>query len=59
MDNYTYLKSLSLEDMGHFLCYNTESQTKDEFYPCEICPMNDKCQAGSNGWITWLREEKK
>ena len=64
MNNYEYLKNITIEQMSHFLCQMVE----DEFYKthgdnewqCDKCPVRDKCEAArmnGNGWFHWLREE--
>ena len=63
MNNYEYLKNITIEQMSHFLCQMVE----DEFYKthddsewqCDKCPVQDRCQERGNGWLDWLREEKK
>ena len=50
MTNYEWLKSMSVEELGHELCRISE---------CERCPVSDKCELGKNGYITWLKEENK
>lgn len=57
MNNYEYLKNITIEQMGHFLCESMDYQT--EGHPCDRCPMHDKCRLGLNGWLDWLKEEKK
>lgn len=59
MDNYTKMKPLSVEDMSHFLCASMEYLSEEEYYPCEKCPMREKCSEGCNGWLTWLKEETR
>jgi len=60
MTNYEYLTSHDCEDISHFLCAAMEQISGEEYYPCELCPMNEKCHAdnyGGNGWFNWLMEE--
>lgn len=60
MNNYEYLKNINIEQMGHFLCSQMdEVSDRDDYFPCECCPMREKCDAGQNGWLQWLKEEKK
>lgn len=63
MNNYEYLKNITIEQMSHFLCQMVE----DEFYKthddsewqCDKCPVQDRCQEIRNGWLDWLMEAKK
>ena len=63
MNNYDYLKNITIEQMSHFLCQMVE----DEFYKthddsewqCDKCPVQDRCQECGNGWLDWLKEAKK
>lgn len=63
MNNYDYLKNITIEQMSHFLCQMVE----DEFYKthgdnewqCDKCPVQDRCQEFENGWLDWLKEAKK
>lgn len=63
MNNYEYLKNITIEQMSHFLCQMVE----DEFYKthddsewqCDKCPVQDRCQESENGWLDWLKEAKK
>lgn len=60
MNNFEYLKTLSLHEAGHFMCDTIDELAPEEDYVCECCPFSDKCcKNGSalNGWIKWLREE--
>lgn len=60
MNNYDSIKSMSLEDMAHFLCGEMDYLGDDKNNSCGICPVRDKCEAdrmNGNGWFHWLREE--
>lgn len=64
MTNYDYIKNISLEKLGHYLCDKMDSVTIGNYCGCEICPVNDKyCRIGAgtgkNGFIEWLKEEHK
>lgn len=56
MNNFEYLKSMTIEQMSHFLCDTIENLSEDEYYPCDMCPVSDKCTEGRNGWLKWLKE---
>jgi hypothetical protein len=61
MDNYTHIKTLSLEDAGHYLCETMDYVAPLDKSGCDICPMWPICNAKDiqeNGWINWLREVK-
>lgn len=61
MTNFDRLKEITtVEDMAHFLCDNMDYI--GDGFPCEVCPVNEKCKASElcgNGWFHWLREEAK
>lgn len=62
MDNYTHIKTLSLEDAGHYLCETMDYVAPENNSGCDICPMWPICNAKDlqeNGWINWLMEKKK
>ena len=62
MDNYTHIKSLSLEGVGHYLCETMDYVAPEDNSGCDICPMWPICNAKDlqeNGWINWLMEKKK
>lgn len=62
MDNYKHLKTLSVEDMGHFLCETMDEVAPEDNSGCDICPMWPICNARDlqeNGWINWLKEKKR
>jgi hypothetical protein len=62
MDNYTHIKTLSLEDAGHYLCETMDYIAPEDNSGCDVCPMWPICSAmdlNNNGWIRWLREAKK
>jgi hypothetical protein len=62
MDNYTHIKTLSLEDAGHYLCETMDYVAPEDKSGCDICPMWPICNAKDlqeNGWINWLREKKR
>ena len=60
MDNYTHIKTLSLEDVGHYLCETMDYVVLEDKSSCDICPMWSKCkESTNNGWTNWLREAKK
>lgn len=61
MTNFERLSKMhDLDDIAHFMC-DSMDYIGDGF-PCEVCPVKDKCLADSlsgNGWFHWLREEAK
>lgn len=62
MTNYEYMKSITIEQLGHFLCNSMDDATVKGNTSCDICPMWSKCHAeafSGNGWFYWLKEEKK
>lgn len=64
MTNYEYIKNISLEKLGHFLCDSMDEIEINGYCGCEICPVNDEyCRIGAdlskNGFIEWLKEERK
>jgi hypothetical protein len=59
MKNYEYLQKHSAEDIAYFLCEAMEYLSKEEYYPCDRCPMRERCSYGENGWLNWLMEAKK
>ncbi len=62
MDNYTHIKTLSLEEAGHYLCETMDYVAPEDNSGCDICPMWPICNARDlqeNGWINWLREKKR
>lgn len=59
MNNYEYMKNINIEQLSHFLCEAMEYLSEEEYYPCDRCPMHDRCREGANGWLDWLREERK
>ena len=62
MDNYTHIKTLSLEDAGHYLCETMDYVAPEDKSGCDICPMWSICNARDlreNGWTNWLREAKR
>ena len=61
MNNYEYMKNVGMEQMSHYLCEAMEYLSDEEYWPCARCPMNEKCDTslGGNGWLHWLKEEKK
>lgn len=59
MTNHEKLKSMTTEELGHFLCTYMEvigENTKDDLC-CSICPVEHLCRKGKNGFITWLENE--
>lgn len=52
MNNYEWLKSQSLIDLAHELCYLME--TKDG---CDGCPVKDRCHFMCNGFRDWLEDK--
>ena len=62
MTNYEYLKNVNIEQLSHFLCDETDLETFNSFPDddaCDRCPVNGRCIPGRNGWLSWLKEEKK
>ena len=59
MTNYEYLQKHNAKDIGYFLCEAMEYLSKEEYYPCDRCPMRERCDYGRNGWFDWLMENKK
>ena len=63
MNNYEYLKNITIEQMGHFLCDMVEHEFykthDDSEWQCDTCPVQDKCKEIENGWLVWLKEVKK
>lgn len=58
MTNFDRLKDITtVDDMAHFLCSTMDDLT--DGYPCDNCPVSEKCEFGNNGFIEWLREEAK
>ena len=63
MTNFEAIKNSDLEQLGHFLC----DMVEDEFYKthddnkwmCDHCIMQERCSEIGNGWLQWLKEEKK
>lgn len=55
MTNFEYVKSMSIDDLGRFLCclgdFN-ESQ-------CGMCRVSGRCHFGGNGFVEWLKEDRK
>ena len=61
MNNYDSMKSMSLEDVGHYLCEQMDYVAPEDNSGCDICPMWHICSAQDfkdNGWVNWLKEEK-
>lgn len=52
MNNYEWIKSQSLTDLAHELCYLME--LKDG---CDGCPVKDRCHFMNNGFRDWLEAE--
>lgn len=62
MNNYEYLKNITIEQMSHFLCDSMETNEVGDKTSCDICPMWNRCRTGDghgNGWLDWLREAKQ
>lgn len=60
MTNHDKLKTMSTEELAHFLCTSMEiigDNTKEGFC-CSICPVEHLCKKGKNGFITWLENEE-
>lgn len=55
MTRFEYLKSLPVEQAAQYLCGGVEDISDD--YPCDHCPLEEKCNEGKNGWGKWLKEE--
>lgn len=51
MQRYELLKSMTIEEMGHYLCYWHDD--------CNVCPVKRFCHEGHNGFIDYLGQEVK
>ena len=61
MTNYEYIKNISLEKLGHYLCDKMDDVEAKGYSGCEICPVYGCCriELDENGFINWLKEEYK
>lgn len=61
MTNYEFLKSVPVEKLAKALCeLMQESEVNGSVEDiCKICPAEHYCKPGHNGFIDWLKEEKK
>lgn len=62
MNNYDSIKSMSLEEVGHYLCEQMDYVAPGDNSGCDICPMWPMCNVSDlndNGWTKWLKEAKK
>lgn len=52
MNNYEWLRALSLDDLAHKLC---------ELSECGTCPVSEDCRPlkGGNGFKRWLNKESE
>ena len=59
MTNYDKLKAMSIEELGRFLCSSMEiiGDNTSSGLCCDICPVEELCKKGKNGFITWLENE--
>ena len=55
MTRFEYLKTLPVEKAAQYLCRGVEDISDD--YPCDHCPLEEKCNEGRNGWAKWLSAE--
>lgn len=58
MTNFEYIKTLDLDQLGHFLCDTMDDFAPGDGWTCDNCPVANGCCARRNGWINWLRGEK-
>lgn len=61
MTNRDKINLMNNEELGHFFCTSMEiigDKTKDGMC-CTICPVEQLCRKGQNGFITWLNSEAK
>ena len=56
MTNYDRLKSMSKEELGEFFCTAMEviGDNTTSGLCCDICPVEQLCKKGKNGFITYL-----
>lgn len=61
MTNYEFLKSVPVEKVAKALCIMIQDVEADGTVAdvCKICPAEHYCKPGHNGFIDWLREERK
>ena len=59
MSNYDVLKNMTVEELGHFFCNTMEiiGENTTSGLCCSICPVENICMKGKNGFITWLEKE--
>lgn len=49
MTNAEKIRSMTDEELGRYLCDMQES--------CDGCPTAEECFLGSNGMLSWLKQE--
>ena len=60
MTNGENIKSLSNEQLGHFLCRALEIALEStDVFVCDVCPASDYCYPGHNGIEAWLDKESE
>ena len=60
MTRYEYMKNVGLEKLSGFLCDMIDQlDLPDNVLNCEICPAQENCVCGHNGFMEWLKQETK